>query len=253
MATNGMALLTILIVLAGMQPAPGMQEPILAPPADLGAQPRPVDTPAAESLDPARADALRRMLRPRSDPRLVRTPVAAARARSEPLSVPFQERPGSESLPPELELEPALDPSETTVEAPLSLRTSPAFQPAFPADAIPLEVMPDELDPHAATRPRGVDPRSARPMGRPGERPFAVPDEGEDSPELDADREQEQRVESELRKRLGRQLRDVNVRIKGRRVWVRADANFLWNRRNVRRTIETLPELAGYRIEADVY
>jgi hypothetical protein len=58
------------------------------------------------------------------------------------------------------------------------------------------------------------------------------------------------RVERQIRESLGDRVRDVEVRVLGRDVTIRARANHFWQRRTVRRTLETLPGLSGYHTSA---
>ncbi len=67
-------------------------------------------------------------------------------------------------------------------------------------------------------------------------------------------------VEAALKRRIERQIRDslgdrvsgVEVRVVGRDVTIRAHTTRFWQRRTVRRTLESLPGLAGYRATVDL-
>jgi hypothetical protein len=55
------------------------------------------------------------------------------------------------------------------------------------------------------------------------------------------------RIERQIHESLGDRVHDVEVRIRDRDVTIRAKATRFWQRRTVRRTLESLPGLAGYR------
>ena len=60
------------------------------------------------------------------------------------------------------------------------------------------------------------------------------------------------RIERQIRELLGDRVGDVEVRIVGRDITIRARAVRFWQRRAVRRTLETLPGLAGYRARVEM-
>lgn len=55
------------------------------------------------------------------------------------------------------------------------------------------------------------------------------------------------RVEKQIVESLGDRVRDVEVRVKGRDILIRARASHFWLRRTARRTLDALPLPAGYR------
>ena len=61
------------------------------------------------------------------------------------------------------------------------------------------------------------------------------------------------RVDHQIRDQLGDRIADLDVRIAGKTIVIRARATRFWQKRNVRRTLETLPTISGYqtRIELD--
>jgi len=67
-----------------------------------------------------------------------------------------------------------------------------------------------------------------------------------------ADAALKRRLEGQIREALGDRARSVEVFVVDRDVTVRAKVDRLWNRRGVRRTIENLPVLAGYRAKVEV-
>ncbi len=62
----------------------------------------------------------------------------------------------------------------------------------------------------------------------------------------------QRRVEHQIRIAAGPQLRSVNVRVAGRTADVQARVFHFWQKRFVRRLIETLPQLRGYQTRIDV-
>jgi hypothetical protein len=60
------------------------------------------------------------------------------------------------------------------------------------------------------------------------------------------------RIERQIHESLGDRVHDVEVRIVGRDVTIRARATRFWQRRTVRRSLETLPGLAGYRPKVEI-
>jgi hypothetical protein len=55
------------------------------------------------------------------------------------------------------------------------------------------------------------------------------------------------RIERQVHEALGDRVRDVEVRVIGRDVTIRARSTRFWQRRGVRRALESLPGLAGYK------
>jgi hypothetical protein len=60
------------------------------------------------------------------------------------------------------------------------------------------------------------------------------------------------RIERQIHEALGDRVREVDVRILGREVTIRARATRFWQRRTVRRSLETLPGLAGYHAAVEI-
>jgi hypothetical protein len=60
------------------------------------------------------------------------------------------------------------------------------------------------------------------------------------------------RIEREIRDTLGDRVRSVEVRVSGRNVLVVARPTWFWQRRSVRRTLETLPALSGLRARIEL-
>jgi hypothetical protein len=55
------------------------------------------------------------------------------------------------------------------------------------------------------------------------------------------------RLERQIHEAVGNKVQEVEVRVVGREVTIRARGVWLWQRRSVRRTLESLPGLSGYR------
>jgi hypothetical protein len=70
--------------------------------------------------------------------------------------------------------------------------------------------------------------------------------------ESDADVAARRRIERQIRATLGDRLRSFDVQITGRNVVVTAQPSRFWLRRSVRRSLETLPALQGYRARIEV-
>ena len=60
------------------------------------------------------------------------------------------------------------------------------------------------------------------------------------------------RIERQIHDSLGDRVHEVEVRVVGPEVTIRAKATRFWQRRTVRRTLETLPGLAGYRHTVEI-
>lgn len=60
------------------------------------------------------------------------------------------------------------------------------------------------------------------------------------------------RIERQIREELGDRVRSVEVRVVGREVTIHAKTARFWQRRNVRRTIESLPGLSAFHATVEV-
>ncbi len=99
------------------------------------------------------------------------------------------------------------------------------------------------LGPAATTPPARTDLRSAAAKTRSGADAPADPT---------TDAAARKRIEREINDALGDRLRSLEVRVSGRNVLIVARASRFWQKRSLRRTLETLPGLAGYRARIDV-
>ncbi len=259
--------------LASGQDLPPLNAPAEAPPAASPApSPSPSPSPSPKprpSPAPASALSTRRPSGFPSPPRtVVRTPAPAP-------AVPRFEPAGPSSLP---EGPPPLDgPSEMpaadrpTARSPFAPgeSTIPGGPPALtlePGSAD--EVGPLDLDPlpgEKAIREGRIEPsprpEAAKRPKRFGLFPFLNPPTARNraatapessisvEPRTDpaADATLKRKLEDKVRQAVAGKARDIEVRVVDRNVYVRARVDRIWNRRSVRRTIEGLPALAGYR------
>jgi hypothetical protein len=60
------------------------------------------------------------------------------------------------------------------------------------------------------------------------------------------------RIQREIDDTLGDRLKSLEVRVNGHNVLIVARASRFWQKRSVKRTLETLPGLAGYRARVDI-
>jgi hypothetical protein len=60
------------------------------------------------------------------------------------------------------------------------------------------------------------------------------------------------RVEKQIREALGDRVRSVEVRVAGRSIVIRAQAARFWQRRGVRRSLESLSLPSGYRSRVEL-
>ena len=102
------------------------------------------------------------------------------------------------------------------------------------------------LPPEPAPR---IAPRGDEMQGR-VEPPRGARDEAHADPASDA--AARRRIERHIREELGDRLRSVEVRVTGRNVLIVARPSRFWQKRSIRRTLEGLPILDGYRARIDV-
>ncbi|MBX6315766.1 MAG: hypothetical protein IRY99_23050, partial [Isosphaeraceae bacterium] len=67
-----------------------------------------------------------------------------------------------------------------------------------------------------------------------------------------ADAALKRRLEGQIRTAVGERVRSLDVRVVDRSVTIRARVDRFWQRRSVRRTLESLPGLAGYKTTIEV-
>ena len=69
-------------------------------------------------------------------------------------------------------------------------------------------------------------------------------------PETDAD--VKRRIEREIRRSAGDKLQSVEVRVSGKNVLIAGKPLRFWQKRGLRRTLESLPSLKGYRARIEI-
>ncbi|WP_337173153.1 hypothetical protein [Paludisphaera sp.] len=151
-------------------------------------------------------------------------------------------------------LKPAAEPARPALDAPvvepdIHLRLEPiADDPASDgsARARPARPAPDREPPAEPPTGRVMSPLG-RLLGTPtnaGDRD-ALSIESSGDPAVEA--AVKRRVEKQVAEALGGRVEDVDVRVSGRAVTIRARASRLWYRWSARRALEALPMPAGYR------
>lgn len=98
----------------------------------------------------------------------------------------------------------------------------------------------------------GRQPQSPRRQAGPagGSRDGVISVEPRTDPAADA--ELKRRIEKQLRSAGGDRLRSMDVKVAGKKVVIKARANHFWQRRGLRRSIETIPALSGLKSQVDV-
>jgi hypothetical protein len=92
-------------------------------------------------------------------------------------------------------------------------------------------------------------PEPRREDARDASRP---PSRGEAEKGAGADVAAKRRIERQIRETLGDRVRSLDVQITGRNVVIVAQPSRFWLRRSVRRSLETLPVLQGYRARIEL-
>jgi hypothetical protein len=130
----------------------------------------------------------------------------------------------SDSLPPIDEVEPEPGPRSSGAGRPAPARGASSSLGRFLG---PLGPRSDSADPGSSIR---VEPRS----------------------DPAADAAVKRRLENQIEQTLGDRVRTFEVLVVGRSVVLRARASRFWQRRSVRRSLETLPLPAGYRARVEM-
>jgi len=228
-----------LLTLGTAAPVPAQEPPALEAPAAASADdppiPPPAEPPSAREDDPPKPPVVSRPL----------------------LVIPGVTAPASSRT--------ARKPAADAVRAPDAPSTPPALDgPAAPTIPLRLESLDDEAGPEAkkpaeagdARKPTGDPPASSprrpgvgfgRLRGEPGDG-LSVESEGDPAVEAAVKR----RVEKQVQAALGDRVKDVQVRVAGRSISVRARASRFWHRWGVRRALDALPAPAGYRVHAQL-
>lgn len=143
-----------------------------------------------------------------------------------------------------------------TARPPITLESEPGGEPAPRGASSTLSGRREALrtPAQAPRRAPGIFGRFLAPpslLGRPAaDADDSISVEPRSDPATDA--ALKRRLEHQIRQSLGDRVQTVEVRVVGREVTVRARATRFWQRRAVRRSIETLPSLSGFRPTIDV-
>ena len=222
------------IVLGG-GPARAQEPPALEPPMEASDDNTPTP-PVAEK--PARSEKPSHAEAPSDRPLLVIPGVTA------PSSTRTARKPATEPALPPLDA-PAAEPRP---KIPLRLESIPEEEPGGRAERPRPEPKPAAAPPAESRRSisalgRFMGPSATADSARDG---FSVESSGDPAVEAAVKR----RVEKQVRDALGDRVKDVEVRVAGRSVSIRARASRFWYRWNARRTLESLPMPPGYRGKA---
>lgn len=133
---------------------------------------------------------------------------------------------------------------ESDLPPPLTANDSVADEEIIPKSTKP---------PSSSARKRfGLTTAPLTPRGRnqPTGRDSSIRVEPRSDPAADA--ALKRKLEAKVKDAVGNRARDIEVRVVDRNVMIRAKVDRFWNRRNVRRTIETLPALSGYKAKVEI-
>ncbi len=92
----------------------------------------------------------------------------------------------------------------------------------------------------------------ARDASRSGEATSRAKAKAKTKSEPETDATVKRQIEQQIRSTLGDKVQSVEVRVSGRNVLVVARATRFWQKRGVRRSLEALPALAGFRARIDL-
>jgi hypothetical protein len=115
------------------------------------------------------------------------------------------------------------------------------------------EILPKDAKPQAPPRRRfGIlpAPYTARARANSAVKDPAIRVEPRSDPAADA--ALKRKLETKVKEAVGDKAREVEVRVVDRNIVVKAKVDRFWNKRPVRRTIETLPALAGYKARVEI-
>ncbi len=259
--------------------------PPLTPPAEA---PPPLEAPANVKLTQQGVTVVKKpQVGPRNGASLLRPRAAESPIRSNITATPPREvraQPTDvEDLPPPLDAPPPLDgPSVETRRLPpdRSTRSSSGLERRRVVEPDPIILDPidstgrdlpptltaEEPDLNDKNKPKNAKPQtpssrkrfslfpgpSAPPRGRNNatERDSAIRVEPRADPAADA--ALKRKLEAKVKDAVGDRAKNVEVRVIDRNIVIRAKVDRFWNRRNVRRTIETLPALTGYKARVEI-
>jgi len=224
----------LLILTPGLRAARGWEDPPpLTPPAL---------EPPAESPSPPPAPAVEKAPnRPLLVIPGITAPAAARSTAREPTTGPPLDGPRA----------PAGGTHDPRVTLSLPLEPIPPDDAITPKEAKPVPATEDKppVDPEPSPSPHGPLGVFGRLWGAEGGSSTSEEDgitiEPHSDPAVEA--AVKRRVEKQIQAELGDRVRDVDVRVKGREILIRARATHFWLRRSARRTLDALPLPAGYR------
>jgi hypothetical protein len=99
----------------------------------------------------------------------------------------------------------------------------------------------------------GQPPASpVRDLSRSGEETGRAKTKTKAKSEPETDAVAKRRIEQQIRTTLGDKVQSVEVRVSGRNVLIVAHATRFWQKRGVRRSLESLPALSGFRARIDL-
>jgi len=163
-----------------------------------------------------------------------------------------------------LDDEPPPDQRTRTTTSSRSAPEGPKTVTSSVAGRAPTSTAPSESQ-GAPAGPRSAPSRMPGLLGRFFQPPAAPPrrDESRSSasnsrnkddsrPEPVTDALVKRKIERQIRDTLGDRVRSIEVRVSGRNVLIVAKASRFWQKRTVRRALETLPALAGYRARIEL-
>src|SRR5271157_4234749 len=219
---------------------PGVTAPVPSRPGTRPNRPRPVTgTGSADSTAPtAPSTSGASLLPPIEEPAAGRDPALTGRS---PIPLTL------ESIPDE-------PPAELGSERPPADRSA-APRPPRATSARPLS----EPSAPAASRPapprgsstmfgRLLDPTGSRDEPAGSRSSITVEPRSDPSAEATA----KKRIEKQVQQAVGDRVRSVEIRVSGRSVVIRAQAARFWQRRGVRRSLETMPLPSGYRARVEM-
>ncbi len=219
---------------------PGVTAPVPSLPGTRPNGPRPVaGTGAADSTAPTAPSTSRAsLLPPIEEPPAGRDPALTGRS---PIPLTLESIPdeppaelGSERLPADRSAAP---------RPPRASSARPMSEPSAPAASRP-------APPRSSSTMFG---RLLGPMGS-GDEPAGSRSSITVEPRSDpaAEAAAKRRIEKQVQQAVGDRVRSVEIRVSGRSVVIRAQAARFWQRRAVRRSLETMPLPSGYRARVEM-
>jgi hypothetical protein len=117
-------------------------------------------------------------------------------------------------------------------------------------DEPPAELGSERVPADRSAAPRPPRASSPRPLSEPAGPRSSITVEPRSDPAADA--AVKRRIEKQVQQAVGDRVRSVEIRVSGRSVVIRAQAARFWQRRGVRRSLETMPLPSGYRARVEM-